>query len=86
MWPDRKARFVVLWSVIFGANLALWFAHREFGYGMKDHPAVYTAVFLFDGAVFLGLACLGLLASWLLAFRPRAYMRAIDRSITKRNA
>jgi hypothetical protein len=84
MWSNRKARFTILWAVILGANLTLWLAHRVFGYTMKDHPNLFSWIILFDCFVLLGLACLGLLASWLLAFRPEAYMRTIERSILKR--
>lgn len=86
MWSNRKARFTVLWIVILGVNLALWFAHREFGYAMKVHPAVFTAVFVLDVALFFGLACIGLISSWALAFRPEMYVRVIERSIARRNA
>ncbi len=86
MWSNRKARFVILWAIILGANLALWFAHQGLGYKMMNHPNLFSWIFLSDLFVLVGLACLGLLASWLLAFRPEAYMRTIERSIARRNA
>jgi len=85
MWSNRKARFTIIWAIILGANLALWLAHQGLGYTMKDHPNLFSWIILFDLVVLLALACLGLLASWLLAFRPELYMRTIERSIARRN-
>jgi len=73
MWSNRKARFTVIILVLVAANLALWISHREFGYALKDHPGVFTAIFIVDISVFVGFALLGLLTAWLLAFRPDAF-------------
>ncbi len=86
MWSNRKVRFTVFVLVLAGANLALWLSNRAFGYTSKDHPAVFTLVFLADFFVFLGFAFLGFLTAWLLAFRPETFKRSIERSIVKRNA
>jgi hypothetical protein len=86
MWSDRKARFTIIMVILVGGNLALWLSHQVLGYTMKDHPAIFLWVFLADFFIFLGFAFLGVLASWLLAFRPETYLRTIERSIAKRNA
>ena len=86
MWSNRKARFTIIWAIILGANVALWLTHQGMGYTVKDHPNLFGSIILFDLVVLLALACLGLLASWLLAFRPEAYVRTIERSIARRNA
>jgi hypothetical protein len=69
-----------------GANLGLWLANRIFGYTAKDHGAVFAFILIVDFLFFLGLALLGLLTAWLLAFRPEVFKRAIERSIAKRNS
>jgi hypothetical protein len=72
--------------LILGVNLALWLSHAAFGYAMKDVPGLFTFVLALDVVLFIVFAILGVLASWLLAFRPEAYLRTIERSIAKRNA
>jgi hypothetical protein len=72
--------------VLIGANFGLWFSNWIFGYTMRDHGSVFTFIFLVDVFAFLGLALLGLLTGWLLAFRPEAFKRAIERSIAKRHS
>lgn len=86
MWSNRKVRFTVVMLALVGANLGLWVSNRIFGYTSKDHGAVFALIFAVDFFVFLGLALLGLLTAWLLAFRPEAFKRAIERSIAKRNS
>jgi hypothetical protein len=72
--------------VLMGANLWLWVSTRIFGFTSKDHGAMFTLIFGVDFFAFLGFALLGLLTGWLLAFRPEAFKRAIERSIAKRNS
>jgi hypothetical protein len=86
MWLDRKTRFTVIMLVLVVANFGLWLSRRAFDYPDKKHPAVFTFVFLLDVVVFIGFARLGLVTSWLLAFRPEAFKRSIERSIAKRNS
>jgi hypothetical protein len=85
MWSNRKARFTIAVAIALGENLALWLSHRVLGYTMKDHSAIFGLVFLTDFLIFFGFAFQGVLASWLLAFRPEVYMRTIERSIANRN-
>lgn len=85
MWSNRKARFNIIILLLVAANLALWLSHRAIGYTAKEHPGLFTFVFLLDVVVFVGFAFLGLLTAWLLAFRPEAFKRSIERSIAKRN-
>ena len=73
-------------ALVVGVNVALWLANRMFGYMAKDHGQVFGAILLFDILLFLGFTFLGLLTAWLLAFRPEAFKRSIERSIAKRNS
>ena len=84
MWSNRKIRFTIILLALVGANLGLWLSNHTFGYTLKDHGAVFVFIFLMDFSVFVGLALLGLLTAWLLAFRPEAFKRQIERSIAKR--
>jgi len=86
MWSNRKIRFTVIILVVVGANLGLWLFNRLYGYTIKDDGAVFLVVFLLDIFFFFGLALLGLLTAWLLAFRPEGFKRAIERSIAKRSS
>ena len=82
---NRKLRFTVVMLVLIGANLALWLSNRMFGYTAEHHGAVFGLVYLTDIFAFIGFALLGLLTAWLLAFRPETFVRAIERSIARRN-
>lgn len=86
MWSNRKVRFTVIMLALVGANLGLWLSNRIFGYTIRDHGAVFVFIYLMDIFAFVGFALLGLLTAWLLAFRPEAFKRQIERSIAKRNA
>lgn len=86
MRSNRKVRFTVIVVALLGANLALWIANQTFGYTSKEHAAVCTFVLMLDFVFFIGLALLGLLTAWLLAFRPETFKRVIERSIAKRNS
>jgi len=86
MWANRKIRFTVVLLLVVGVNICLWIANRTFGYTIKNHGKVFALVIGIDFFVFLGLALLGLLIGWLLAFRPEALKRAIERSIAKRSS
>jgi hypothetical protein len=85
MWSNRKLRFTVVMLALIGANLGLWLSNRIFGFTIKYHGATFVLIFALDFGLFLGLALLGLLTAWLLAFRPEAFKRQIERSIAKRN-
>lgn len=82
---NRKLRFTLIVVALVGANLALWIANRMVGYTSKEHPAVFTFVLMLDFIFFVGLALLGLVTAWLLAFRPETFKRVIERSIAKRS-
>jgi hypothetical protein len=86
MWANRKARFTIIMVILLGGNLALWLSHQVLGYTMKDNPKIFLWVILADFFAFVGFAFLGVLTAWLLAFRPEAYLRTIERSIAKKNA
>lgn len=85
MWSNRKVRFTIVILLIIGANLWLWIANRTLGYTTRNHGSAFAFVVGIDFFVFIGLALLGLLTAWLLAFRPEGLKRAIDRSIAKRS-
>jgi hypothetical protein len=72
--------------LLVGANVALWLLNRILGFTIKDHGALFTLIYMIDFFMLLGLAFLGLLTAWLLAFRPEAYKRSIERSLAKRNS
>jgi hypothetical protein len=86
MLSNRKIRFTVIVVALLCANVALWIANRTFGYTSKEHAAVFTFLLMLDFVVFIGLAFLGLLTAWLLAFRPEKFKHLIERSIAKRNS
>ena len=86
MRSNRKVRFTVIMLALVGANLGLWLSNRIFGYTSKDHGAVFASIIIVDFFFFIGMALLGLLTAWLLAFRPEAFKSAIERSIARRNS
>jgi hypothetical protein len=86
MWSNRKARFTIVMALLIAMNVVLWLLHRGFGYTIEDHPNYFLLVFLVDLVVVLGFAFIGLITACALAFRPEAYLRAIERSIAKRKA
>ena len=77
MWSNRKARFIFIVSVIVIMNIAIRIV------GTSDFR---NFVVSFDTAVVLGFAILGLLISWLLAFKPAEFKQSIERSMAKRAA
>lgn len=85
MWSNRKTRFTVIMSFMIGINLVLLVAHQTFDYTFKDHPNIFFFVFFFDVSAAFWFAVLGVLSSWLLAFRPESYLQTIEESIAKRN-
>jgi hypothetical protein len=86
MWSNRKIRFTVVILVLVAANAGLWLANRLFDYTSKDHGAVFTLIIVADFFTFLGLAFIGFLTAWLLAFRLETFKRAIERSIAKKSS
>jgi hypothetical protein len=73
-------------SLLVGANLALWLCNQVLGFTIKDHGGLFILIYLIDFFTFLAFALLGILTGWLLAFRPEALKRSIERSIAKRNS
>ena len=82
MWSNRKVRFTVVMLVLIGANVALWLSNRIFGYTVERHGTVFGLVYLTDIFAFIGFALLGLLTTWLLAFRPEIKTR--DRTLARK--
>lgn len=83
MLSNRKVRFVAIMSAVILANAAIWFVHRFYGLSMKQMGGYFAFVGVFDIALLFGFAGLGILTSYLLAFKPDALKKSIERSMAK---
>jgi len=86
MSSSRKIRFIIIMLFVVVANGAIWFVHRFYGLSIKQMGGYFGFVGIIDLTLLFCFAGLGVLTSYLLAFKPDALKKSIERSMAKQAA
>jgi hypothetical protein len=83
MLSNRKVRFTVIMLAIAACNIGIWISSRFYDLTIKQMGGYFLFVSIFDVVAVLGFAALGVLTTYLLAFKPDALRKSIERSMAK---
>ena len=83
MLSSRKVRFTVIMLAITISNIGIWISSYFYGLTIRQMGGYFLFVVIFDFIAILGFTALGVLTTYLLAFKPDALKKSIERSMAK---